>query len=114
MTELDTFVQKFYQLWNAGHSDHLDVDTHGGQYHRARRSAARLANATDNHKETSQDSDIEEIENLNSKEIDDQNVEDKFNEETSVIQEHPTTEEVKVELRIMQLLRKHLQLEDHY
>ena len=33
--------------------------------------------------------------NLNSKEINDQNVEVTVNEETSAIQEHPTTEEVE-------------------
>jgi hypothetical protein len=31
VTELDTFIQKFYQLWNAGHTAHLDVDTHAGK-----------------------------------------------------------------------------------
>ena len=30
MTELDSFVQKFHQLWSAGHSAHLDLDTHAG------------------------------------------------------------------------------------
>jgi hypothetical protein len=30
-TELDNFVKKFYQLWNAGHTAHLDVDTHAGK-----------------------------------------------------------------------------------
>ena len=29
-TELDTFVQKFYQLWHAGLNAHLDVKTHAG------------------------------------------------------------------------------------
>ena len=29
VTELDSFVYKFHQLWNAGHSAHLDLDTHG-------------------------------------------------------------------------------------
>ena len=29
--ELDTFVQKFNQLWRAGHSAHLDIDTHAGK-----------------------------------------------------------------------------------
>lgn len=28
--ELNSFVQKFYQLWNAGHNAHLDVDCHDG------------------------------------------------------------------------------------
>ena len=28
VTELDTFIQKFYQLWNAGQTADLDVDTH--------------------------------------------------------------------------------------
>ena len=31
VTELDTFIQKFYQLWNAGQTAHLDVDTHAGK-----------------------------------------------------------------------------------
>ena len=31
VTELDTFVHKFYQLWNAGLNAHLDVDTHAGK-----------------------------------------------------------------------------------
>ena len=30
MTELDTFVKKFHQLWNDGITAHLDLDTHGG------------------------------------------------------------------------------------
>ena len=30
MTELDTFIKKFYQLWNAGLTAHLDVNTHAG------------------------------------------------------------------------------------
>ena len=30
ITEIDNFVKKFYQLWNAGHTAHLDVDTHAG------------------------------------------------------------------------------------
>ena len=30
VTELDTFFQKFKQLWHSGHSAHLDVDTHAG------------------------------------------------------------------------------------
>jgi hypothetical protein len=30
MTELDTFVKKFHQLWNDGITTHLDLDTHGG------------------------------------------------------------------------------------
>ena len=29
MTELDTFIQKFHQLWYAGYNAHLDLDTHG-------------------------------------------------------------------------------------
>ena len=29
--ELDNFVKKFYQLWNAGQTAHLDVDTHAGK-----------------------------------------------------------------------------------
>ena len=28
--ELDTFVQKFHQLWNAGLNAHLDLDCHAG------------------------------------------------------------------------------------
>ena len=31
VTELDTFVKKFYQLWNAGHVAHLDVDSYAGK-----------------------------------------------------------------------------------
>ena len=31
VTELDTFIQKFYQLWNAGQTAHLDVDSHAGK-----------------------------------------------------------------------------------
>ena len=31
VTELETFVQKFHQLWRAGHSAHLDLDTHAGR-----------------------------------------------------------------------------------
>jgi hypothetical protein len=30
VTELDTFVNKFRQLWNAGYNAHLDLDTHAG------------------------------------------------------------------------------------
>ena len=30
-TELDSFVQKFKQLWKSGLGAHLDIDTHGGQ-----------------------------------------------------------------------------------
>ena len=30
VTELDTFVQKFHQLWNAGLNAHLNLDTHAG------------------------------------------------------------------------------------
>ena len=29
--ELDSFIQKFHQLWRAGQTAHLDVDTHAGQ-----------------------------------------------------------------------------------
>ena len=29
-TELETFIQKFYQLWKAGLSAHLDLDCHAG------------------------------------------------------------------------------------
>ena len=31
ITELETFVQKFHQLWSAGHSAHLDLETHAGR-----------------------------------------------------------------------------------
>ena len=31
MSELDTFVHKFHQLWRAGHTAHLDLDTHAGE-----------------------------------------------------------------------------------
>ena len=31
VTELDTFIQKFHQLWQAGVTAHLDLDTHAGQ-----------------------------------------------------------------------------------
>ena len=30
VTELDTFVHKFQQLWNDGYNAHLDLDTHAG------------------------------------------------------------------------------------
>ena len=30
VTELDTFVHKFHQLWNAGYNAHLDLDTRAG------------------------------------------------------------------------------------
>ena len=30
VTELDSFVQKFQQLWKAGITAHLDLDTHAG------------------------------------------------------------------------------------
>jgi hypothetical protein len=30
VTELDSFVKKFYQLWNNGLTAHLDLDTHAG------------------------------------------------------------------------------------
>ena len=29
--ELNSFVHKFHQLWNAGYSAHLDLDTHAGR-----------------------------------------------------------------------------------
>ena len=29
--ELDSFMQKFHQLWSAGVSAHLDLDTHAGR-----------------------------------------------------------------------------------
>ena len=31
VTELDTFVLKFHQLWKAGHTAHLDLDTCAGK-----------------------------------------------------------------------------------
>jgi hypothetical protein len=31
ITELDTFLQKFSQLWHAGHRAHLDLETHAGR-----------------------------------------------------------------------------------
>ena len=31
VNELDSFIQKFHQLWRAGQTAHLDVDTHAGQ-----------------------------------------------------------------------------------
>ena len=31
VTELETFVQKFHQLWSAGHSAHLDLEAHAGR-----------------------------------------------------------------------------------
>ena len=31
VTELDNFIQKFHQLWKAGHIAHLDVDTYAGK-----------------------------------------------------------------------------------
>ena len=31
VTELDTFIQKFQQLWNSGHTAHLDLDTCAGR-----------------------------------------------------------------------------------
>ena len=31
VTELDNFVKKFHQLWKAGATAHLDVDTHAGR-----------------------------------------------------------------------------------
>ena len=30
VTELDTFLHKFHQLWSAGHSAHLNLETHAG------------------------------------------------------------------------------------
>ena len=30
VTELDSFVQKFHQLWKSGLNAHLDLDTHAG------------------------------------------------------------------------------------
>ena len=30
-TEVDTFIRKFYQLWNSGYTAHLDIDTCGGK-----------------------------------------------------------------------------------
>ena len=30
VTELDTFVHKFHQLWNAGYNEHLDLDSYAG------------------------------------------------------------------------------------
>lgn len=30
VTELETFVQKFQQLWKAGHNAHLDLESHAG------------------------------------------------------------------------------------
>ena len=30
VTELDTFVKKFHQLWNDGFTAHLDLDTQAG------------------------------------------------------------------------------------
>ena len=29
--EIDSFIQKFHQLWSAGVSAHLDLDTHAGE-----------------------------------------------------------------------------------
>ena len=31
VTELDSFVSKFQQLWSAGYSAHLDLDSHAGE-----------------------------------------------------------------------------------
>ena len=31
VSELETFVKKFHQLWSAGHSAHLDIDSHAGR-----------------------------------------------------------------------------------
>ena len=30
VTELDSFIRKFHQLWQAGLTAHLDLDTHAG------------------------------------------------------------------------------------
>ena len=30
VTEVDSFVRKFHQLWKAGLTAHLDLDTHAG------------------------------------------------------------------------------------
>ena len=30
VTELDTFVKKFHQLWKTGHNAHLDLESHDG------------------------------------------------------------------------------------
>ena len=30
-TEIDTFIRKFYQLWNNGYTAHLDIDTYAGK-----------------------------------------------------------------------------------
>ena len=30
-TEIDTFIRKFYQLWNSGHTAHLDIDACAGK-----------------------------------------------------------------------------------
>ena len=30
ITELDSFVRKFHQLWNDGYTAHLDLDTQAG------------------------------------------------------------------------------------
>ena len=31
VNEIDSFVKKFYQLWNAGFSAHLDLESHSGK-----------------------------------------------------------------------------------
>ena len=31
VNELDSFVKKFHQLWSAGHSAHLDLESHAGR-----------------------------------------------------------------------------------
>ena len=31
VSEIDSFVKKFKNLWKAGYSAHLDLDTHSGQ-----------------------------------------------------------------------------------
>ena len=69
ITEIDTFVRKFHQLWNAGLNAHLDLDCHAGvacvglrkhfspsyQRRRERRSAARerLSESNENAEEAS-------------------------------------------------------------
>ena len=32
VTELDSFMQKFHQLWSAGISAHLDLETQAGEH----------------------------------------------------------------------------------
>ena len=31
VNEIESFIKKFYQLWSAGVSAHLDLDTHAGE-----------------------------------------------------------------------------------